>query len=133
MSSHATVVNANALLVSQPRLQPRWDSRVHSLLRPALRAWLLGYGFSVGPRIFSLLVHHLLKALRRQKPRGQDDDAGDAAAAKKAQTSLFEALAKTLKAGTELNRFPAFCGSLVGGSTLLEVCGSVHKHSVMVK
>lgn len=81
-----------------------------------MRAYLLGYGFTVGPRVFSLLLHHLLKLGRRQR-KGDDDTTSKG----KSQPPLYESLRKTLSAGLQVNRFSTFCAALVGGSTLLGV------------
>lgn len=88
-------------------------------MRPFFRAYLLGYGFTVGPRVLSLLVNHLLRLAPR---RHKGADVQDASNHPRPQFTLLEALVKTLSAGASLNRFPTFCAALVGGSTLLEVC-----------
>lgn len=77
-----------------------------------MRAYILGYGFTVGPRVASLLVYHALKLVR-----GHSKDSTSA----RPRTSLLEALARIFKAGLELHRFAIFCAALVGGSTLLQV------------
>lgn len=82
-----------------------------------MRAYLLGYGFTVGPRVFSLLVQHLTHLLKGRP----DAKAAITSSSQRAQLPLLEALAKTLKAGLQLHRFATFCAALVGGSTLLQV------------
>lgn len=84
------------------------------LFRPLLRAYLLGYAFSVGPRLLALVLHHALKLARRRHK------AADGPAEDKPEPQLLESLSKTVRAGLELQRFPTFCAALVGGSTLLE-------------
>jgi hypothetical protein len=92
-----------------------WDKDVPPLFRPVLRAYLLGYAFSVGPRLLALVLHHALRTVRRRhKPTG-------GTAEDNAEPRLLESLTKTVRAGLEWQRFPAFCAALVGGSTLLEV------------
>ncbi|KAF3766351.1 hypothetical protein M406DRAFT_89160 [Cryphonectria parasitica EP155] len=106
------------VLSTKHRTHPRgWDAGIPPSLRPLVRAYLFGYGFSVGPRVLSLLLHHLLKLSPRRKGTAQDD----AAPSGKSQAPLLESLGKILRAGTQLNRFPTFCAALVGSSTLLEV------------
>lgn len=83
-----------------------------------MRAYLLGYGFTVGPRVLTLLVYHVSKLVRGAKRRSPDDDG---ATERKPEPSILEALTKILKAGLEVNRFATFCAAIVGGSTLLEV------------
>lgn len=96
----------------------RWDRSIPAPLRPIVRAYLLGYGFTVGPRVLTLLVYHVSKLVKGAKRRTRDDD-GDTQ--RKPESSLLEALTKILKAGLEVNRFATFCAAIVGGSTLLEV------------
>lgn len=115
------------------RLTAGLEGHIPYLLRPLIRAYCLGYAFTVGPRVFSILLSH---ALRLARSRGQKD-AGDHEAASSFSSSslpfssaskqrpLLEVLVATLRAGTAPNRFPTFCAALVGGSTLLEVCDPV--------
>lgn len=84
-----------------------------------MRAYLLGYGFTVGPRVLTLLVYRISKLVRGAKRRAQDHD--DGATERKPEPSILEAVTKILKAGLEVNRFATFCAAIVGGSTLLEV------------
>ncbi|KAG6360530.1 hypothetical protein INS49_011592 [Diaporthe citri] len=92
----------------------RWDRSVPPLFRPVLRAYLLGYAFSVGPRLLALVLHHALKLARRRHK------AADGLAENKPEPQLLESLTKTVRAGLEWQRFPTFCAALVGGSTLVE-------------
>ncbi len=71
-------------------------------LRPLLRAYALGYGSVVAPRLLTLLLHHFT---RKKIP-------------------LWPALLRILRAGLDWQRFPVFCAALVGGTTLLEVSTS---------
>lgn len=84
-----------------------------------MRAYLLGYGFTVGPRVVSLLMHHLASLVRGHSP--ENATVASIPSRKKLPLPLLEALTKTLKAGLEVHRFATFCAALVGGSTLLQV------------
>ncbi|KAI3391540.1 hypothetical protein diail_7160 [Diaporthe ilicicola] len=92
----------------------RWDRSVPPLLRPLLRAYLLGYAFTVGPRLLALVLHHALKLARTRRKAADGPHEG------KPEPQLLESLSKTVRAGLEWQRFPTFCAALVGGSTLLE-------------
>ena len=87
------------------------DHAVPPLLRPLVRAYLLGYASVVAPRLFTLLVQHFTRKSYK----------GDAAR-QKVQPSFRESLQHILRSGLEWQRFPTFCAALIGGSTLLEVC-----------
>lgn len=110
------------VVFTKPRSRPaKLDGAIPPLLRPLVRAYLLGYGFTVGPRVLSLLVNHLLRLAPRRK---KGTDVQEPSDQQRPQTPLVEVLVKTLSAGASLNRFPTFCAALVGGSTLLEVCSN---------
>lgn len=103
--------------LSRPGLR-RWDAcaaHLTTFLKPLIRAYLLGYAFSVGPRLLALVLHHVLTLVRRRLSGASD------AVQKKPKTGFLESMLKTLRAGLEWQRFPAFCAALVGGSTLFEV------------
>lgn len=100
----------------------RWDRGIPPSLRPLFRAYLLGYAFSVGPRLLALVLHHALKLARRPHK------AADGAAEDKPEPQLLESLSKTVRAGLEWQRFPTFCAALVGGSTLLEVWARIYEN-----
>lgn len=117
MPSRTTQLSSLHSAKSSIRRPARWDRSVPPQLRPIVRAYLLGYGFTVGPRVLTLVVYHLSNLVRGSK-RGANDDA---AARGKPRPSLGEALIKILKAGLEVNRFATFSAAIVGGSTLLEV------------
>lgn len=85
------------------------------LLRPLLRAYLLGYAFAVGPRLLALVLHYALKLVRARR-KATNGPGGD-----KPEPQLLQSISKTVRAGLEWQRFPTFCAALVGGSTLLEV------------
>lgn len=94
---------------SSSQLQ-RLDHAVPPLLRPLIRAYLLGYASTVAPRLATLLVQHLTKSSYRGKVAHQ-----------KPQPSFQKSLQHILHSGLEWQRFPTFCATLIGGSTLLEV------------
>ncbi|EGO56660.1 hypothetical protein NEUTE1DRAFT_147264 [Neurospora tetrasperma FGSC 2508] len=82
----------------------RIESHIPLLLRPLVRAYLLGYVSSVAPRLFTLISKHAL----RWK------------AGKKQQDGFVESFVNILRGGMDWHRFPTFCAILTGGSTLLE-------------
>ncbi|EEQ87542.2 uncharacterized protein BDCG_02662 [Blastomyces dermatitidis ER-3] len=69
------------------------------ILKPILRAHVLGYLTVTGPKLITFL-----KVLRRKDLSSEDK---------------FNRLFKVLSGSFHWNRFPAFCALLVGGSTLL--------------
>ncbi|EFQ30045.1 uncharacterized protein GLRG_05189 [Colletotrichum graminicola M1.001] len=78
------------------------------ILRPLLRAYLLGYASAVAPRILTLLMQYITKKRRRvSKENGQCD-------------GFVERFRQIVLTGLDPQRFPTFCAVLVGGSTLLE-------------
>lgn len=76
-------------------------------LRPALRAFLLGYASTVGPRLASLLARYV-----KSKRAASDTDE---------KIRIADSLRAVLASGLGGKRFPAFCALFVGGSTFLEV------------
>ena len=76
-------------------------------LRPAFRAFLLGYVSTVGPRLVSLLARYV-----KFKRAARDGDE---------KIRVADSLRAVLTSGFGWNRFPAFCALFVGGSTFLEV------------
>ncbi|KAK2018865.1 integral membrane protein [Colletotrichum eremochloae] len=83
-------------------------SGIPPILRPLLRAYLLGYASAVAPRILTLLMRYITKKRRRvSTDNGQCD-------------GFVARLRQTVLAGLDPQRFPTFCAVLVGGSTLLE-------------
>ncbi|KAK1702807.1 integral membrane protein [Colletotrichum lupini] len=77
------------------------------ILRPLLRAYLLGYASAVAPRVLTLLMQYLTKK-RRQ------------IAKENGCIGFVAQLRRIVLAGLDPQRFPTFCALLVGGSTLLE-------------
>ena len=74
------------------------------LLKPILRAYVLGYASSTAPRLLTLLLTQLS---RRKK---EDESHSD----------FLLPFLRILRGGLEIQRFPTFCATLVGGSTLLQ-------------
>jgi len=88
----------------------KWDRGVPPLLRPLLRAYLLGYASAVAPRIVTLVLQHATA----RRP-------GLSSRPLQPRRAFLESLLRILRGGLDLQRFPTFCAVLVGGSTLLEV------------
>lgn len=87
---------------------------VPEILRPLIRAYLLGYASAVAPRLLTLVLQHVAKRRRKaanQLPLDSDD------------TSFVKSATHIVKTGFNLQRFPTFCAVLVGGGTLLQVIG----------
>lgn len=87
------------------------EASIPALLKPAVRAYVLGYASSTAPRLLTLLVTHIGR--RRRKDRDLDGDESD-------RESLVTSAVKILKGGLEWQRFATFCGLLVGGTTFLQ-------------
>ncbi|KAK1761116.1 hypothetical protein QBC47DRAFT_21961 [Echria macrotheca] len=91
----------------------KWDGAVPPLLRPLVRAYLLGYASAVAPRLLTLLLQHLTRrrtAADSPKRNGHHN-----------AQSFPDSLLAILRGGLDPRRFPAFCAAVVGGSTLLEL------------
>jgi hypothetical protein len=80
------------------------DQYVPALLRPLIRAYILGYASSTVPRLLTLLLTWLSKRKKISEEGGQ----------------LGSSIIKVLREGLDWHRFPTFCATLVGGSTLLQ-------------
>ncbi|KAL1839760.1 hypothetical protein VTJ49DRAFT_1183 [Mycothermus thermophilus] len=99
----------------------RWDRAIPPVLRPAVRAYLLGYASAVGPRLLTLLLHHIALVRRRSRLRKADgDDSKDGKEHSKTPQFATE-LRRILGGAFGWQRLPAFCAALVGGATLLEI------------
>lgn len=81
------------------------DDAIPPLLRPLVRAYVLGYASAVAPRLLTLLLQCIITRKRK----------GNEIWAHRDQ------LLKILRIGFEWQRFPTFCALLIGGSALLEV------------
>jgi hypothetical protein len=130
---------SQATLSTVPR---RWDRSIPPVLRPAVRAWLLGYASAVGPRLLTLLLHHIAQARRRRrlaKATNQDaghddkdkdkDNSGANSHHNICTPSFMDELRRILGSAFGWHRLPAFCAALVGGSTLLEVSAVTMSHA----
>ncbi|KAK6200801.1 hypothetical protein LQW54_009534 [Pestalotiopsis sp. IQ-011] len=98
----------------QPRpstVRQRWDKDVPALLRPLVRAYILGYATTITPRLITLVLRHYATTKKQKQAGG---------AASPSQPALSAPLLHILRGGLELQRFPTFCALLVGGSSLLE-------------
>lgn len=95
------------------RLEP-----VPPILRPVVRAYLLGYASAVAPRLLTLVLQEVVKRRRRSKQKQH------LVAEQDNRQSFVDSAARILRTGLELQRFPAFCAALVGGTTLLQVSHS---------
>ena len=92
--------------------------RLRELLRPVVKAYVLGYASSTTPRLLTLLVTLVTRKSKDVEGR-------------KFQRALFSAY-RILRGGVELQRFPTFCAALIGGASLLQVrrsCGFSFSHS----
>ncbi|RSL94712.1 hypothetical protein CDV31_014189 [Fusarium ambrosium] len=84
---------------------------VPEILRPLIRAYLLGYASAVAPRLLTLVLQHVAK--RRRKAANQLSLDSD-------DSSFVKSATHIVKTGFNLQRFPTFCAVLVGGGTLLQ-------------
>lgn len=106
----------------------RWDDRIPPLLRPLVRAYLIGYASAVGPRLLTLLIQHLTPHITGSRPKKYDDAQGDQKPRQKqVDQSFLLSVSRILKGGLEWQRFPTFCALLAGGSTLCEVRNKTQK------
>jgi hypothetical protein len=80
------------------------ERQVPALLRPQIRAYLLGYASTTVPRLLTLLLAYFTKT-RKKYVEGEQ---------------FWSSLRETLRRGLDWQRFPTFCATLVGGSTLLQ-------------
>ncbi|KAI2771831.1 hypothetical protein F4815DRAFT_420053 [Daldinia loculata] len=94
-----------------PRSRKRLDQSIPPLLRPLIRAYVLGYTSTVAPRLLTLILQHVTR-------RGRDKGV---ATVTQPHDSFISSLQRIVRGGLELQRFPTFCAALVGGTTLLEV------------
>ncbi|CAJ2511012.1 Uu.00g066370.m01.CDS01 [Anthostomella pinea] len=94
----------------RPKGRLRVDESIPPILRPLIRAYVLGYASSVAPRLLTLVPQH---ATKRTRNRGQSS-------VTQPHDSFVTSLQRILRGGLELQRFPTFCAALVGGTTLFE-------------
>lgn len=98
-----------ALAVRPSRRGPLSLDAVPEILRPLIRAYLLGYATAVGPRLLTLVLQYVAKRRRSQLSPDLDD------------SSFTKSAKYTVRMGFNLQRFPTFCAVLAGGSTILQV------------
>lgn len=79
------------------------------ILRPLVRAYLLGYATAVGPRLLTLVLRYVAKKRRRQLSPDQENG------------TFISSAKHIVRMGFNPQRFPTFCAVLAGGSTLLQV------------
>ena len=82
------------------------EASIPPVLRPLVRAYVLGYASSTIPRLLALLLTHLTQKRNNRKKKRQD--------------GLLSSAGSILRTGLDIQRFPTFCATLIGGSTLLE-------------
>ncbi|KAL0940984.1 uncharacterized protein CTRU02_203747 [Colletotrichum truncatum] len=109
----AVVASLPSTMLPRSQMQIRRNGllelhQVPPILRPLLRAYLLGYASAVAPRILTLLMQYITK--RRRKNLTND----------KQCSGFVEQLRQIVLAGLDPQRFPTFCAVIVGGSTILE-------------
>lgn len=85
----------------------RWDDGIPPVLRPLVRAYLLGYASAVAPRLLTLSLQYLPRIKPGRRQLGSD--------------GFLESLLRVLCGGLDPRRFPTFCAVVVGGGTLLEI------------
>lgn len=95
------------------------------ILRPAVKAYLLGYASVVAPRILTLILQHFSKRRRRKTEAEEDVGAADKSAGqpqgrRQRQQQFITSLKDILRKGLDPHHFPTFCAVIVGGSTILE-------------
>ncbi|KAK3989857.1 hypothetical protein QBC44DRAFT_79095 [Cladorrhinum sp. PSN332] len=98
----------------------RWDDRIPPLLRPLVKAYLIGYASAVGPRLLTLVIQHIkphIAGARQKKHDAQEEQHRQ----RKLDEAFLVSLGRVLKGGLDLQRFPTFCALMAGGSTLCEV------------
>jgi hypothetical protein len=93
-----------AMTVLQRRTVRLLHQQVPALLQPLIRAYLLGYASTTVPRLLTLFLAYLSKT-RKNSEEGHQ---------------FWPSLRETLRRALDWQRFPTFCATLVGGSTLLQ-------------
>ncbi|OTA65257.1 hypothetical protein K449DRAFT_431851 [Hypoxylon sp. EC38] len=78
------------------------DESIPPLLRPFIRAYVLGYASAVAPRLLTLVLQYVT---RRRKDKG-------IASVTRTHDSFIKSLQRILRGGLELQRFPTFCAAL---------------------
>lgn len=83
-------------------------------LRPLVRAYVLGYGSAVAPRLLSLILQHVYRRRRKARKLAPEEEL-------KQERAFVPSALHILKTGFDPQRFPTFCAVLAGGSSLLQV------------
>ncbi|KAK8094422.1 integral membrane protein- variant [Apiospora hydei] len=101
----------------QPRSAARrgpqkWDRSIPPSLRPLVRAYALGYASVVVPRLFTLVLQQVTTTAKSRSGGGPDNGA-----LQPPRESAVVSLQRILRTGLDPQRFPAFCATLVGGTT----------------
>lgn len=99
-----------ALAARPSRRGPLGLDAVPEILRPLIRAYLLGYATAVAPRLLTLVLQHVAKRRRNQQLSPDLED-----------SSFVRSAKHIVRMGFNLQRFPTFCAVLAGGSTILQV------------
>ncbi|KAF4450987.1 hypothetical protein F53441_5978 [Fusarium austroafricanum] len=99
-----------AIDVRPARKGPLRLDPIPEILRPLIRAYLLGYASAVAPRLLTLVLQHVAKK-RRKLSNQLTTDLDD--------RSFVKSAAHIAKTGFNPQRFPTFCAVLAGGTTLL--------------
>ncbi|KAI0799409.1 integral membrane protein [Xylaria sp. FL0064] len=105
-------MTSSTSLLQGPHAQAGLEKAVPPILRPVLRAYVLGYASAVAPRVLTLILQN---GARWRKSRGLKSDT------QPPQDSFAASLRHILCSGLDLQRFPTFCATLVGGTTFLDV------------
>ncbi|KAI1506327.1 integral membrane protein [Biscogniauxia marginata] len=87
------------------------DGTIPPILRPLIRAYVLGYASAVAPRLLTLVLQYVTKRRGNKGPKSVTQP----------HDCFVTSLQRILRGGLEPQRFPTFCAALVGGTTLLEV------------
>lgn len=84
---------------------PSLEQQVLPLLKPLMRAYILGYASSTTPRLLALCLT-IIRGKMKQKPN---------------QSGIAKSAFQILRGGLELQRFPTFCATLVGCYTFFGI------------
>ncbi|KPM37214.1 hypothetical protein AK830_g9364 [Neonectria ditissima] len=98
-----------ALAARPSRRGPLSLDALPEILRPLIRAYFLGYATAVAPRLLTLVLQYAAKRRRNQQLSPDLED-----------TSFVKSAKHIVRMGFNLQRFPAFCAVLAGGSTILQ-------------
>lgn len=88
-------------------------------LRPLLKAYLIGYASTVGPRLLNVLFRQIAALRKRRNTTTTAENS--TSPSQSPHGNLLASLRRLIISGFDWRAFPTFCAVLVGGSTLLEV------------